>query len=56
MVGLTASMEAVRNRNSPVRFEVFTARMPSSGKIRPVPLVRTDVSEDPSTYIIRVAN
>jgi hypothetical protein len=40
-----------------VRFEVFTAvamRMPSSGMLRRVPLVRTDVSKERSAFIIRV--
>jgi hypothetical protein len=39
-----------------IRFEVFTAvtRMPSSGMLRHVALVRSGVSEEPSTSFIRV--
>jgi hypothetical protein len=39
------------------KFEVFTSMtmgMPSSGMLRRVALVRTNVSEEPSTSIIKV--
>jgi hypothetical protein len=46
----------VQTSPSNVRFEVFTAmtrRMPSSGMLRRVALVRTDVSEELSAFFIR---
>jgi DNA-binding TFAR19-related protein (PDSD5 family) len=35
-------------------YEGNLRRMPSSGKLRRVALVRTDASEEPSAYIIKV--
>jgi hypothetical protein len=46
-----------KNNNDKVRFEVFTVvtiRMASSGMLRRVALVRTDVSEELSAFFMRV--
>jgi hypothetical protein len=40
--------------NSEAETVLVTRRMSSSGMLRRVALVRTDLSEEPSAYIIRV--